>query len=224
MGISADVTGAASAALGIIAIVLMAYLAALGLGIALYILRALGLYTIAQRRGIRHPWMAWLPLTDMWILGSISDQYRYVVKGQIRNRRKVLLGFCIGLLVLGIGFFCAYVVLLTKLLMSAPQIMQIAPQQMMGASTGSLLLAAGVCLVAWGLGIVIAVFRYVCLYDLYASCNPDNKVLFLVLSILFNVTLPFFVFACRKKDGGMPPRRDEMPSVRTTEPEVFCDE
>lgn len=207
----ADISGVAGAALGVIAIVLIAYLATFGLGITMYILNALGLYTIAQRRGIKHPWMAWLPLTDMWILGSISDQYRYVARGQIRNRRKVLLGLCITLLVLGIVFFCAYVVILVNLLMNAQWMMQMTPQQVLGSSAGTLVLLAGLILIAWVLGVFVVVFRYVCLYDLYASCNPDNKVLFLVLSILFNVTLPFFVFACRKKDGGMPPRKDAVP-------------
>ena len=45
------------------------------------------------------------------------------------------------------------------------------------------------------------------MYDLYTSCSPQNNVLFLVLSIFFTVTEPFFLFFLRKKDGGMPPRR-----------------
>ena len=78
----ADITGVAGAALGIIAIVLVAYLLTFGLGITVYILYSLGIYTIAQRRGIKHPWMAWLPVANMWVLGSIADQYRYVSHGQ----------------------------------------------------------------------------------------------------------------------------------------------
>ena len=67
------------------------------------------------------------------------------------------------------------------------------------------------------LAIAVVVIRYVAMYDLYTSCSPQNNVLFLVLSIFFNVTEPFFVFFIRKLDGGMPPRRteprveDEMP-------------
>ena len=53
--------------------------------IAAYVFSALALYTIAQRRGIRKAWLAWVPVLSVWILGSISDQYRYVVKGQNRN-------------------------------------------------------------------------------------------------------------------------------------------
>ena len=59
--------------------------------LAMYVLKSVGLYTIARRRGLKNPWMAWVPVLNDWLLGSISDQYRYVVKGQIRNRRIVLL-------------------------------------------------------------------------------------------------------------------------------------
>ena len=62
-----------------------------GVAIFAYVFGAISLYCIAQRRGIKNPWMAWVPVLNCWILGSISDQYRYVVKGQVRNRRTLLL-------------------------------------------------------------------------------------------------------------------------------------
>ena len=65
------------------------------LSVACYVLEALSLYTIAQRRGIRKPWLAWIPVVNVWIVGSISDQYQYVVNRRIQNRRKVLLGLAI---------------------------------------------------------------------------------------------------------------------------------
>ena len=61
--------------------------------------------------------------------------------------------------------------------------------------------------------IVAAVFRYIALYDLYQSCEPGNAVLYLLFSILLNVTLPFFVFACRDSDEGMPARQPEPETV-----------
>ena len=61
------------------------------IGIATYVLSALGLYTIAKRRGLNHPWLAWIPVASAWIVGSLSDQYRYVVNGENKSKRKVLL-------------------------------------------------------------------------------------------------------------------------------------
>ena len=57
------------------------------------------------------------------------------------------------------------------------------------------------------------------LYDVYRSMDPSNSVLFLVLSILFGVTEPFFLFFNRNKDLGMPPRRED--PIREPEAPVF---
>ena len=42
------------------------------IGIATYVLSALGLYTIAKRRGLNHPWLAWIPVASAWTVGSWS--------------------------------------------------------------------------------------------------------------------------------------------------------
>ena len=74
--------------LGILGIIL---LTALLFGLLTYILSSVGLYTIAKRRGIENPWMAWIPMANYWTMGCISDQYQYVVNGKVRNKRKTLL-------------------------------------------------------------------------------------------------------------------------------------
>jgi hypothetical protein len=63
--------------------------------IAAYILTALAIYRISVRRGLNNPWLAWIPVINWWLLGSLSDQYQYIVKGQNTSRRKWLLGLSI---------------------------------------------------------------------------------------------------------------------------------
>ena len=174
-------------------------------GIATYVLRALGLYTIAKRRGINHPWMGWVPVLDLWVLGCISDQYQYVVKDKDKNRRKWLLGLNIAMAVIYIVFFVIFGVAVAGVVTGAPGGLR--EEQLltalMGPATGLL-----ICLIPLVIfAIAITVIRYVAFYDLYTSCSPQNNVLFLVLSIFFTVTEPFFVFFIRNKDEGMPPRR-----------------
>ena len=74
-----------------------------------------------------------------------------------------------------------------------------------GAVAGMALLSLPIV----GISIALAVIRYMALYDIYTSCQPQNNVLFLVLSIIFRITEPFFLFLCRDKDEGMPPRKQE---------------
>ena len=174
-------------------------------GIAAYVLRALGLYTIAKRRGINHPWMGWVPVMDLWVLGCISDQYQYVVKGKDKNKRKWLLGLNIALAVVYIVFFVFCGIAVAGVVTGTTGGLQ--EEQLLTALMGP---AAGlaICLIPLVIiAIACTVIRYVAFYDLYTSCNPQNNELFLVLSIFFSVTEPFFVFFIRNKDEGMPPRR-----------------
>ena len=175
------------------------------LSLATYVLTALALYTIARRRGLKNPWLAWIPVADCWLLGSLSDQYRYVVKGEHKSKRKILLFFRILTAVMWISLIGLLVNLCFHAVgsvfwgtMSDERIFQILHQAL------NLLV---VCLPLIGISIAYAVFRYMALYDIYKSLDPANCVLFLVLSILFGVTEPFFLFFSRNKDDGMPPRK-----------------
>ena len=162
-----------------------------------YVFQSVGLYSIAKNRGLANPWLAWLPIGNYWIAGSIADQYQYVVNGQVKNRRKILLILSIAGMVVssvassmvGGGF-----VLTT------------------GDITAEKLAALGAVgtvfdLIISALELATFVFWQICLYDLYTSCNPKNNVLFLVLGIIFGVTIPYFIFFNRKKELGMPPRK-----------------
>lgn len=180
-----------------------------GFGIALYVLRSYGVYSIAKNRGIRRAWFAWLPLVDQYMLGCISDQYRYVAKGQVKNKRKVMLTLNILLGVLSVVFMVLYIVLLVGAIQGTMGAMN--GNAVASRAMGIVLAILGCFLPTLGLGIAATVFRYMALYDLYTSCSPANNVLFLVLSIFFPVTEPFFLFFNRKKEDGMPPRKQTQP-------------
>lgn len=203
---------------GVLAGVLVIYLLIFGLSIAMYILQSLGMYSIANRRGIKHPWMAWLPLTNLWILGSIADQYQYVAKGQVRNRRKALLGLAIAAVVLYIVMMVICVGMVVNTILSIPEIEYMPDSEVVGLVLTPLLSMLGLALVMEVLSIISIVLLFICLHKLFASCDPEHKTLFTVLSILLPVTIPFFVFACRKKDLGMPPRRDAAPAPQPVLP------
>lgn len=204
----------AISSLGVAAIILVTYLLAFGAGIVLYVLQSMGLYTIASRRALKNPWLSWVPVGNMWILGTIADQYRYVARGEVRNRRKVILGLCIATAILAVVMFAVYILLFVNFFAHLPQLDYMADEQLFELLLGPAFSILGVCAVMEIVGIVLLVFEYIALNDLFLSCNPSNNVLFLVLSIVFPVLMPVFVFICRKKDGGMPPRKsDAVPQI-----------
>ena len=176
-------------------------------GIATYVLTAFALYTVAQRRGLNRPWLAWIPVVNCWVLGSLSDQYRYVKQGKVKNKRKWLPILECLMLVL---------VLVTIVLM----VVNILELESFVAMSDEAYMAAAISLVVkflllWlgimALSISRMVIHYMAMYDIYTSLNPAYNVVFLLVSIFVNVTEPFFVFFNRNKDLGMPPRDDAPP-------------
>lgn len=179
--------------LAMITSILVTVLAVVGiLSILMYIFSSLGFYTLAKRRGIRAPGLAWIPIGGTrWILGSLSDQYASLTGAKLRCSRHILLWGELVLTAAAIPLLVFAIQLLTATLAGQDVTMQL--MQLNGVQT--LLNLASIAL---------SVMFYIALYKVYKSCDPKHAVLFLVLSIIFNITLPFFVFACRNKDLGMP--------------------
>lgn len=168
--------------------------------LALYILKAKGIYTIAKRRGIRRAWLAWIPLADYWVAGSLSDQYKHSVKGKSACSRYILpvLAVVSGLVALvSSGVSLGTVTEVIECIMDN-DLESIAYAGTLATGSSGLL-----GLLADGLDIAMLVFWQITLYDIYAAANPRYAVTFLVLGIIFPVTIPFFLFFNRKKDEGM---------------------
>lgn len=186
------------------------------IGIVCYIFSSLGLYTIAQRRGISNPWLAWIPFGNVWILGSISDQYQQVVKNKKTNRRKVLLWLEIAAIVVTVILVIVFVVFIFQIAMTDGGTYSEFGYGFTSYAADSEVEIVGlvltfviVFLLMWlaimAVAIVDMVFLYMSYYDLYASCDPKNATTYLVLSIVLGFLTPFLVFAVRNKDFGMQP-------------------
>jgi hypothetical protein len=169
-----------------------------------YVIEGKALQMIAKRRGFSAPWMAWIPFANAWLFGSISDQYQQKVNGRICKRGKTLLAMKIAIQ--------AYSNVASILAGVATGIVMIL-RMPTGGSVEDLLL---ILLVAVGIELlpmlvittVYDVVVYIVCYDLYVSSKPKQAILFLILSILTPAT-PFLIYACRKSDGGLPPKKQE---------------
>ena len=174
-------------------------------GVGSYVLQSLAYYRIASRRGIRHAWLSWIPVGSIWILGCISDQYQYVVKRQIKNKRKILMILGLVSLVLAI-----LVVVLAGILIGTALAFGDSYRgndQLAGVFFGSVFGIPVVLLLMSALSIAMVILQYICLYDLFTSCDPSNNITYLILSIFLGFLLPVLLFICRNKDEGMPPRK-----------------
>ena len=167
-----------------------------------WILSSLSLQAIARRRGIRNAWLAWIPVGNEWILGSIADQYQHLIQGKITARRKLLVW-------LNVGY--AMLIIANGLVQGLTEAAAHTEEQLMLWSLASMLISVARLAVS----ITALVFCHMSNYDLYRSCDPKNAVTFLVLGIIFPITQPFFYLSCRKKDLGM-----VVPEIVTTPTEI----
>lgn len=198
-GIDAEFVGGLILVIGVIALI------AAVLGLVFYVLQSLGMYTIAKRRGINNPWLAWLPIGNEWIAGSISDQYRYVAKGQVTNRRIIMLVLAIATMVLSGISSSVSMSSFSQMLEGA----MMGNEEIVMQASGTSAIGSLISLLNSGVSIATIVFWYMSMYDLYSSTNPSSNVVMLVLSIIFGFLEPFFIFCNRNKDDGMPARTAE---------------
>ena len=201
-----------------------------------YVLMAMGLYTLAKERNISGAWLSWVPGLQVWVLGSLSDQYRYVAKGQRTNRRKILLGLKIAGWVVSAIALGLSITGVTRIIFNLfdPTVV-VSEEAMLRGLLRWAMKSIGFAIVLFPITVAGAVFYFMSIYDLYMSCDPHNAVLYLVFSILVGFIRPIFVFLDRNKELGMPPRKPQPQCCRfqasapeadedTGEDDVFAEE
>lgn len=175
-----------------------------------YVLQSISLHAVARRRGIKHPWLAWVPFGSDWILGSISDQFRYVRCGEVRNRRALLLVLNGLVAMISLGESATYLSIATELVGAASVQTEDVLLAMIETSelmSSTFWYSPVISVATLAVEIAATVYFYRCLWDYYGSTRPKTRLVFLLLSIFVGVPMPFFMFICRKDDLGMPPRK-----------------
>ena len=174
------------------------------MGLVLYIFQAIGLYSIGKRRIPGTSGFAWIPILNVFKMGQIADDAVYHKRGT-RSHFVVLMPvfYIAGVVLSGIGIFLQIISLNINIQVSDPsRIFGEVPYLIESGTVSQGTLTAGVILLVVGyvLVLIATVLEYVCLYHIFKSCST-SYVAFFVLSLIFAVTIPFFLFAVRKNDN-----------------------
>lgn len=182
------------------------------LSVGIYVVTSLSLHAMAKGRFIEKAWLAWIPVGNLWILGSIADHYQLCARGRVKSRRKVLMGIYIVMAAILVGM----IVVCFQMVKDLRGVVDLYSGRVIGDWWGAigneLIWLAVLYLLVICAAIVQLVFAYICYYDLFRSCDPKNAVIYLVLSIVFPVILPVFLFACRHKQLGLTPQHRQTKS------------
>lgn len=180
---------------GIILITAIFYLFSSAIGVVDYVLFSLGLYTLSSRRGLKSAWLAWLPVTNAYVLGYIAD-----TEDENEPQRKIWRGLMLTFSILNVIFAIVFIVAFAALLVTAisvPENSLLWEEEAFILKTFfSLLVPCFLFLIS---NIVYSVLAYICLYKLFNSTDSKNAVLMLVLSIFIPLAASICIFICRKK-------------------------
>jgi len=187
----------------IVLVLLGIYLGCMALALAQYVLSSLSLYTIADKRKISSPILAWFPFGFQWILGSLADFFD-AKKGHKATWAKTLLLFTV-FPIAGIVIFYVVLFLFGFVfgLMSALGGEEPTVAMILGIVLTYLFLVA-MLTVAMGASVV----QYVCLYKIYEALVPEKRVKYLVISVIVPFGQAICLFRCRNSTVGM---EDEVP-------------
>lgn len=165
----------------------------MGAGVALYVMGSLGTYTVAKHRGLKHAWLAWIPIGNSYIYGALSDDVT-ALRGIIKKYcSRVLLPVLDGCA--AVGFVLVFAVIVCAAFAAAaigePAV-----------STVPFILIPFMALCIFlvdGVMIASRVFASIALYPIYREyCLPGTSLAFAVCGGIFGLH-GIFLFAIRNK-------------------------
>ncbi len=153
-------------------LVAVLYVVLLAIAVADYVMTSLSIYALAKRRGIRGAGLAWVPVANYWVVGSLANELD-AQKGITRKWNVTLL--TLGLLSIG-GVFVAYISLIAAGVVYA--FISIESLLPLILPFYVLLILAIICAVGLNACMVI------CIYKIFESIVPQKAVKYLLLYLM----------------------------------------
>lgn len=174
----------------------LVYLVILALAFVNYIMTALSLYTIAKRRDISNPWMAWIPYVNVWTLGSIVKQYDS--KNGINRKWNVVL-LTLELLTVG-----SAVAIFAVIIGSAFSTLMLSENFYPDTewALGLILPLIVLYFVSVFISLVYLVCSYICTYKVFESTVPEKSLKYFIISAIVPLGSGICLMLCRNKGYG----------------------
>ena len=183
---------------GLLIVMIIALVVTVGVSAAVYIIGALGVYTLAKRRNMDKPWLAWLPVGQEYLLGKMSDDIS-MEEPPFKNY-KWMLWYPI---VAGAYLLVQFIDLGVQLT-ALPGIMEYAMLTMNPEGALNLLATSGGVLamvtstLATFVSIGLSVIGGILLYRVYKRYSPRAAIAFAICGSIFGLHW-LFLFIIRKK-------------------------
>lgn len=185
-------------AAGILIALVFVYLLLLGYLVFAYVMQSLSLHTLARRRGIANPWLAWIPYGNYWIIGSLARDYD---KKNGINRRwdKILLILSIVAIASFVVIYIALFVFVIANAISMEASGTIADEELAFEMLGGIIVLYVALIAIMVVMMALQTLTYVCTYKIFESTVPEKALKYFLIYLLVPFAAPICLFLCRNK-------------------------
>ena len=174
------------------------------IAIAVYVLTAVAVMKMGRKIGAGAPWLAWIPGASEYALGRVADEDARR-RGQSETKFRIILPILygietllslvlvIGVVVVSIGFIMSLVALTGAIFAGDTHFFDNTDMEGLAGVVGALLVMGIV-------SILLSIPRFFALWHVYRVFCPDRAVLFLLLNIFLDISIPItlMIAAARK--------------------------
>lgn len=163
------------------------------IGIVLFILNGLGLYKMAKNIEISNKWLAFIPIANNYVLGSISQKYIKADGSKSAKFGIILPLLSLAKFILTIALFIFSVISVTSIISNVELAIE-NDSQMTMEMFKSFIPVIILYFVLLAIAIWYAVSYFIALWRVYSLYDSSNATVFLIVSILFGAITPIFLF------------------------------
>ena len=177
------------------------------IGIAIYLLESISVYKMAKSAEIKNPWLAFLPVANDWVFGTLAEKYKKK-NGTKSARFGIILPVLEGIVLIEAIALTIFTVISIKeitgyALDAVNTSTEMVPEQFMSLIPVIILYFA-----LMAVAIAYAVVFFIALWRVYYSFDKSNATLYIVLSIIFTISVPIILFIIRNRKPEFDPHNN----------------
>lgn len=177
------------------------------IGLALYLLESIGVYKMAKSAEIKNPWLAFIPVANGWVFGTLAEKYKKK-NGTKSARFGIILPVLEGIVLIEAIALTIFTVISVKeitgyALDAVNTSAEMAPEQFMSLIPVIILYFA-----LMAVAIAYAVVFFIALWRVYSSFDKPNATLYIVLSVVFTISVPIILFIIRNRKPEFDPHNN----------------
>ena len=177
------------------------------IGIAIYLLESISVYKMAKSAEIKNPWLAFVPVANDWVFGTLAEKYKKK-NGTKSARFGIILPVLEGIVLIESIALTIFTVISVKeitgyALDAVNTSTEMAPEQFMSLIPVIILYFALIAV-----AIAYAVVFFIALWRVYSSFDKSNATLYIVLSVIFTISVPIILFIIRNRKPEFDPHNN----------------